>query len=176
MARRFSRPRGRLGSRRETSWNFITPTATVITGGGSALVVSGNAALLAKRPFTIIRTHIYWSLESDQVVATENYQAAIGMAVVSDQASAIGVTAVPTPITDQGSDLFYLHSWGSGSFLFQSAIGVEAQFKGYEEHIDSKAMRKMNDDQDLVLTVEATIALSDGVSIFVAGRFLIKES
>jgi len=39
-------------------------------------------------------------VRSDQFVATEGYEIAIGMAVVSDQALAIGVTAVPTPFTD----------------------------------------------------------------------------
>ena len=172
MAHRVRRFAGRT-ERRKTSWFNYAPTVTTVTGGGAGLVFTLNAAALALRPFTVVRTHLYWALQSDQLVATEDQIAAVGMAVVSDQAAAIGITAVPTPITDLGSDLWFLHAMGNASYEFQSAIGTNPNFAAFHQNIDSKAMRKVDIGQDLAVVVEAP-AISDGVSILLMGRQLVK--
>jgi len=66
---------------------------------------------LALRPFTVIRSYVSILVVSDQAAAIEKQLGAIGIVVVSEQAFAIGVTAIPTPITDAGSDLFLLHNF-----------------------------------------------------------------
>ncbi len=81
---------------RETLWVGITESVTTLASANSAFLInSGNAALLALRPFTIVRTLGYFATRSDQTGASENYDAALGISVVSDQALAIGITAVP---------------------------------------------------------------------------------
>ena len=80
-----------------------------LTASGGTILGSLNATALALRPFTIVRQHYFLMLRSDQAAAAERQFGAFGCVVVSDQAEAVGVTAIPTPITDAGSDLWMLH-------------------------------------------------------------------
>ncbi len=175
MPRQFTRGRGRLGApRRETSWLVITPNTTTVTGAGGTIHNSLTTAEKAKRPFTVIRTHLFYAIETDQIAATEDFGGAIGMAVVSDQAEAIGVTAVPTPVADAESDLWFLHEWFAGNILFGSAIGFDTFQR--QSRIDSKAMRKVNDGEDIVVVSELSTGLgAGGFGLHLAGRLLIKE-
>ncbi len=146
-----------------------------VAASGAVLVASLSVAEKARRPFTIVRTHLTYQIESDQSVALEDYGVAVGMCVVSDQAAAIGVTAVPTPVTDLASDLWYLHQITFGTFVFASAVGfVERAGPESNQHVDSKAMRKVNDDQDVLLVAEGT-GIGSGMILRVAGRLLVKE-
>jgi len=168
MALRHSRVVTR-GQRRETSWVGLGPTVTTVTGEGGTIIASANAALLAKRPFTIIRLHLALFARSDQEAATEQFGGAVGVAVVSDQAVAIGVTAVPTPVTDDSSDLWMLHRWYMG-LQGSTTTNAPASFI-----IDSKAMRKVNDDQDIIVVHELSSTIGEGQVFTMAGRMLIKE-
>ena len=96
------------------------------------------------------------------------------MAVVSDQAEAIGVTAVPTPITDMASDLWFVHQLLYNEFTFADATGFED--RGQEQYvIDSKAMRKVEDGEDVVVVGEsASGAGTGGFVMAVGGRVLVK--
>ena len=170
MARKFHRA-GK--ARRESMWIGITESNTVITiANGAVLVNLASAALLALRPFTIVRTHIQWFLQSDNTGALEEYQTAFGIAVVSEQSSGIGITAIPTPFTDLGSDLWFLHHSNASQFTFVTGAGFDAAL-GLSMHIDSKAMRKVNDDQDVVFVLENS-SLSNGTRSLTSGRMLIK--
>ena len=107
MARRqFARGAAAISQKRLTSWFQFQPIRVTGAAGGT-IMFSLNAAALALRPFTIVRSRFEVGIISDQTAATEDQLGAIGMAVVSDQAVAVGVTAVPTPITDMGSDLWF---------------------------------------------------------------------
>ena len=174
MARKqFSRGRGRLGSERQTSWFPIDITSTTVSSLGSILN-SLTAAEQAKRPFTVVRTHLHYEMTSDQTAASENQIAGLGLAVVSDQASGIGNTAVPTPLADLGSDLWFVHELMFGDFLFGDATGF-IDPSGVRGRIDSKAMRKVNDDEDIVVVAEADTILGFGLILRVGGRILVKE-
>ena len=160
-------------SRRETEWfqGGLSQT-TIAAGSTAALIGSLNAAGLAARPFTVIRTRGLITLNSDQAAVSEDQEIGYGHAVVLDQASAIGVTAVPTPLTDQASDLFYVYELLMTNFRFLSSIGFE-QNGQLTRYFDSKAMRKVNGDQDIVITAE-TSATSEGCVVVDSFRFLVK--
>jgi len=160
-----------VGKRCETTWFQIGLVQSSNAGTGSLLLSSFNAAALAKRPFTVVRVHLTVQVRTDNI-ASETQIAAIGMAVVSDQAAAAGITAVPTPITELASDLFFLHRiiMGHNAFSTAAAFSIPG---GTVVDIDSKAMRKVNDDQDVIMTAEGG---ADGFVIDVMGRMLIKES
>jgi len=158
--------------RRESMWLTIAASRTNLGAGVSALTAQLNAAALALRPFTVVRTRGFIFVRSDQIAATEDYGAAMGHAVVSSQAAAIGVTAVPTPVTDRGSDLFFVYEEGHGEIAFSTAAGFREI--GHYAPFDSKAMRKVNDDQTIIIVVENTAESTDAVSITEGGRFLIK--
>ena len=174
------RIRGRSGfiqrggrSVRETRWLDIPPTFTALGAAGTAAILASlTAAELALRPFTVVRTRGILAVESDQSAATEIYHASYGLAVVSEQAFAIGVTAVPTPGTDRASDLWFVYEDVMGLFTFKSGVGFEEPSSAIK-YFDSKAMRKVEDGQDLVVVTEANTN-SNGLQIRNAGRILIK--
>ncbi len=156
---------------RATIWGETPTTTVTISAGGVAVLAFALAAGgLAIRPFTVIRHRLFWYVRSDVLTGGEVYGGAIGGCVVSSQASAIGVTAVPTPITDQGSDLFYMYEQQFGRFG-----GTAVEEVGARKEIDSRAMRKVNEDEDMIITME-TGASTESLSMIsvIGGRFLVK--
>ena len=157
--------------KRLTQWIGLGLAADAVDNS-SVLSAKLNATALALRPFTVIRTHIEILQQTDQSTASEDMGAAFGMCVVSESASGAGVASVPTPITDADSDLFFVHQWMIASFLLKTAVGV-ADPSGTRYTIDSKAMRKVNNDQDVIIVVEGDSS-GEGMVINSAGRMLIK--
>jgi hypothetical protein len=91
--------------------------------------------------------------------------------VVSDEAFAVGVTAVPTPDTDNNSDLFYVMELVMGSVNFVSGVGFSER---QSQHVfDSKAMRKVEDGQTPIAVAEASV-ISSGLTLRSYSRSLIK--
>jgi len=172
MTHRMVRTRRGGIVRRETEWLDIQlGEDTVASTGSAVLSASLGAQGLALRPFTVIRTILDVRVESNQAAASERQIAAIGLAVVSDQAVAIGITAVPTPITDLGSDLWFLHRSLMNGFVFGDATGFISSV-GQVFHEDSRAARKVNGDQDVILVVENGLATGSVISSI--GRMLVK--
>ena len=153
--------------RRKMLWLFLDQNTTQLTGVSSALIASLNAAALALRPFTIVRTHITFFQESDQAAAIEQQFSAFGMTIVSDQAVAAGVASIPTPGTDQASDWF-IHSWQ----MTEAQTLTDRTTPSVQFQIDSKAMRKVDSGQDLAIMMENVVAA--GVRLTAAGRILVK--
>ena len=158
--------------RRETQWQGVQETNTILASASSAVLInSPSATLLALRPFTVVRTRGFLHVASDQVAASELYHGALGCCVVSDQAVAIGVTAVPTPITDRQSDLWFTYEELGGQFVFGSATSFMEQ--GVFRTYDSKAMRKVDEGDQPIFVIESS-TLGGGVEVLHAGRQLIK--
>jgi len=165
--------RGVRSARRETEWIGITWTGNALTSLGGTLFSSFNAAALALRPFTVVRLHLDVFLRSDQTASTEDFFGAIGVAIVSDQAVAVGVSAVPTPITDTSSDLWFVHQMIAGGIM-AGGTPVEGNIRSLRYEIDSKAMRKVNGDQDLVVVGEVDTGAGNGMFVAIGGRLLVK--
>ena len=159
--------------RRETIW-LSSPYVTNTIAAASTAVLTGslNAGALLLRPFTVVRVRGFMHVRSDQLASSESFGASLGYAVVSDQAAAIGVTAVPTPEADRDSDLFFVYESLFGRFGFADATGL-APGIGIHKDIDSKAMRKVDVGQDIVITAETPSVVSSGVITDLA-RILIK--
>jgi len=157
---------------RESLWFAIASTDTQLASANTAALFTGlTATLLALRPFTVVRTRGYIHVRSDQITTSEIFQGSMGAAVVSDQALAIGVTAVPTPETDKGSDLWFVFETLAGAMSVSSAIGIWEQQIGRE--FDSRAMRKVEEGEDIAFSVESS-AISAGLQWMKSGRMLIK--
>ena len=159
----------RSGPRRLTSWLSLQPVTATMTGIGGTIFFVLTAGEKALRPFTIVRTYLAIHVRSDQTAAGEDQFGAVGVAVVSDQSSVVGVTAVPTPATDAGSELWLAHKWfmAAGSSVNDGRVGSFFE-------LDSKAMRKVEDGQDLLVIGEFD-TLGDGFFLTIAGRILIKN-
>ncbi len=173
MARRAFRPgAAAISRRRETTWLDLIPTqATLPSAGSASLLFTLSTLELAMRPFTVVRTHLEIALFSDQAAAIEVQRAGVGIAVVSDQAVGIGITAIPTPITDMESNLWFLHQL---IYADESAL-TDRTRPEKTMSIDSKAMRKVEIGDDLVVVVESVVTISSGSIFVVGGRILIKN-
>ena len=173
MPRRFNTTRSFRRTRRESLWIGVVPSRSTLASAGSAVLShSLNAVALALRPFTVVRSRLLFWVSSDQVAADEFVWASLGMAVVSSQALAIGITAVPTPDTDRASDLWMVYE----DIGFNFVVGGTADSVGVasvQKYVDSKAMRKVEDGQDLAIVEEAAVG-SQGVTVNVGGRLLVK--
>ncbi len=91
--------------------------------------------------------------------------------VVSDQASAAGVGSVPTPVTESDAD-FFLYEPLMAAFTFADATGIDAD-SGTVTQFDSKAMRKVGINEDVVLVVENEHS-TQGAAVTIIGRMLLK--
>jgi len=171
--REFRRGAAAVHQRRLTQWLDVMPTRTSVSAAGSIILNSLTVAEKALRPFTVVRTRLLMSIVSDQTGLTETQYAAVGLAVVSDQAEAIGITAVPTPVTDLASDLWFLHQFLTNETVFSSAVGFSDD-GAHQYQVDSKAMRKVQDGEDLVVVAEGSSIGTGGFILTVAGRLLIK--
>ncbi len=160
-------------SRRQTLWIKIIETSTQLSAAGSVVLFGGfSAAVLALRPFTIVRTRILHHVRSDQSAADEDYVAAVGMAIVTDQALAAGVASVPTPMLEADSDAWFLWNAIAGHFEFETNAGYRDT--GHLENVDSKAMRKVEDGFDIAIAIENGASPFLGTQTILTGRMLIK--
>ncbi len=159
-------------SRRQTFWLPIAATDSTLAAASTAALFTGfGAATLALRPFTIVRTRGLMSVRSDQQAASEVAHAFLAASIVSDEALAIGVTAVPTPADNPGAN-FFLYEQAMGIIRVVSAIGI-TEPTVQSTVFDSKAMRKVEEGQDIAMVIE-TSSVADAASVFKAGRILIK--
>ena len=157
-------------SNRIPVWFTSRLDETAAGGGGSTLLSVLNAAALALRPFTIIRTRLWIHIHSDQAAAGEVAQGAYGKIVVQEEAVDAGVGSVPTPISEADAS-FFVYEPFVNEFTFVSAVGFQER-GGTNIVVDSKAMRKVGISEDLVSVIE--LATAPGVLISIEGRILVK--
>jgi len=158
MAGRF---RGRRtvprGPRRSKVWsgastalqNLAPATASTI-----AIFTEGQIENLGKP--TLARVRGTWLAYEDVSVGIEPalMEVALGITVVSTKAFTIGVTALPTPITNPEWPWLYWDSMYIGSENVDSV-----PFPAINRVVDSKAMRKLPPGSTLIAVFEAGAAL-----------------
>ena len=165
--RRFGGPRV-IGHKRETNWISLTgdPDNALSVGNNAAALLASIASAEGLGPVTIVRVRGHVGL-----LGTEPTSALIGVGicVVSDQAADLGITAIPHPVTDENWDGWL---WRDTRY-FGSGMRNEVD----DFPIDSKAMRKLDDDQALVTVAEVVSINVGGGAVIVAinGRVLFKH-
>ena len=175
MARRS--PTGRFpalrqGRRREMQWVSFAPQRTAFTSNQVTVLGVLNAAALAARPFTLIRTRGWLRIGTDQSANTEAQFCTYGHIVVKETATTAGVASIPTPITEATAD-WHVFEMITAGVLVSSATSV-LEF-GFQRGFDSKSMRKVGDDDDIAIVAEApATGISEGFQLVDAGRVLIK--
>jgi len=172
-------------ARRRGSSRFIRPSPktkmwigggvglTVITASSEVAVAALSAGALLLRPFTILRTRLLIAFGSDQAAAGESPEGTYGEIVVTDSAAAIGTTAIPDPSSTDGNPEadWYVVQECVSRFDFLSSVGFQSN--GIQQYIvDSKAMRKVGPDDDVVSKFSETGGF--GARLWVRGRQLIQ--
>ena len=156
MARSRGSFPARRATRNPTDWIIGPDTNTLstmqLTAAGKLLSV-GIAPTIGK--LTVIRTRGDWHLEVLRTQgASEGVLLAMGIAVFTSDAFAIGPTAVPGPITDMEWNGWLWHQFvsvDSTGAASQVALDNDTFFHG---QIDSKAMRKIDETQVMALCFE----------------------
>ena len=177
MARNFQRSAVRSGPRRQTLWGGSVPqtSQTSLAAATKQLFATFSVTTLETFtgvPATMIRNRGVLSIQSDQEAGDEAVHGAIGMAIVQGQAAAAGVASIPGPVTDSDWDgwalwMPFVHSL---SFLTAASANQPAQSVF---HYDSKAMRKINDNEAVVFVIENENA-AFGLLFNWVGRTLFK--
>ncbi len=165
---RFVRP-----APRTKMWIGAGVGFTAIVASSVQLIGSLSAGALLLRPFTIIRTRLLLGYESDQQAASEDSRGSYGIIVVTDSASAIGATAVPDPsvVTGNPEADWHVSQPVMQARKFSSAVGIWDSLI-HQYVIDSKAMRKVGPDDDIVSMFSEDGG--NGSNLFTQGRVLIQ--
>ena len=172
MARRHSRGFVRPQPRTKI-WIGAGVGQQTIVASSVQLLASLSAGALLLRPFTILRTHMLIAFSSDQAAVTEVPQGTFARIVVTETASAVGATAVPDPSNIDGDPDagWFLSKDVFVKFQFLDATGFEGDSSTQYE-VDSKAMRKVGPDDDVVSMFSETAG--QGAQIVTRGRMLIQ--
>ena len=170
MARRsrFVRPPPRT-----KMWIGSGVGSTTVTGAVDALISSLLAGALALRPFTILRTRMHLQYTTDQKAADEFPIGSYGELVVTETAAAVGISAIPSPSGISGDPEADWYVWQalSTAIIFGSGVAFDAN-AGSHFDIDSKAMRKVGPDDDVVAVYSNEGAA--GIRLVTNGRQLIQ--
>ena len=172
MARRHTRGFVRPAPRTKM-WIGAGVGQQTIVASSIQLLSMLSAGALALRPFTILRTHMLIGFSSDQAAVTEVPQGTYARIVVTDSASGVGATAIPDPSSIDGNPEADWHVVQEcfAKFEFLTAVGFNG-VSSYTYFVDSKAMRKVGPDDDLVGMFSETAG--QGAQIVTRGRVLIQ--
>jgi len=146
MARRTVVSRGR-GVRRRTHWVEALGAVADLTATGSTLLFT---SAVGHEGETIVRVRGLFTAVLEVAGVGDGFFGAFGMAIVTTAAATAGVASIPTPLTEGGWDGWLLHRY------FDVARSVQAGGPGEYTRLelDSKAMRKANEDESLVGVLE----------------------
>ena len=152
----------RTGSgRRQTSWSIGGfESGITVTVAGSRLISTNTQAIVDG--LTLVRTHgeILAKLDTCQNAGDGFPRNAYGLCVVSENAAGVGVTAVPSPLTDIDWDgwiahrMFSLRSTAASGAAASALDGYGGLATAIRMEIDSKAMRKYKLSDVLVSVFE----------------------
>ncbi len=173
MANRSRGFRNQRGPQRQVTWIGPADQAFISIPSTTKVIVASfdaNSAGLPKP--TVVRTRGVVSVRADiPLAADQSFVGAFGVAIVSDRAFAAGAASIPGPFDDAGWDGWFV--WGSfgDTYEFSDATGILSVSK--DHIVDSKAMRKVTDDETIVFMAESQ---SGAFDINMPLRMLLKLS
>ena len=147
-------------SRRTVTWGAgPNAIAQAVSSDGKAL--STNGVILtgeAKATIIRIRGHCHLTMGTLNAIGA-GFRGAIGLGVVTDDAFVAGAASVPGPLTDSDWDGWMYHQYFDVRAVTASvADGVNALSVSQRWDIDTKAMRKLSDNQVLAMVIDVVEA------------------
>ncbi len=164
------------GSGRLTEWAAVTSGAAFTVPGVSVILFASfsQATLAALGNLTLVRIRglIHWGTDLGASIGIEKPFGAFGIAVVKEAARAVGVSALPLPFTDASDDMWLAHQFlGATGGLVGGGEGGGGWVDQYID-MDSKAMRKIEDGDAIVMIFENGSIAAVGARVNFNGRFL----
>ena len=156
MARQRSGFRGGARKRKST-WVAPADQAYVsVAAGGATLLSSFDISLAANSAAigsTIVRTRGQVSIRPASFLADVDIVGAFGVGVVSSQALAVGITAVPEPFDEADWDGWMV--WRSFSYRLEFADATGVRMLSWDFEVDSKAMRKLGEGDAFIQVAQS---------------------
>jgi len=159
-------------NRRRTGWEIGPGESAASTFTGTTSVILGSGAQALQDGLTIVRVRGNFQAFLTAGAAGDGFHCALGMAIVSVDAFAIGVTAVPNPIADM--------DWGGWLYHRFYDVHCPVTFVGRETptsiqfQVDSKAMRKIGVNEVLFMGLEMVEIGTSSMTTFFESRILLK--
>ena len=163
------------GVRRETAWT-IGPQEVDGSHSSTSTSLWSGTVVPAIDGLTIIRIRGFVrALLQTATAAGDGFFGAFGIGIATDAAIAVGVTAVPTPLTEEQWDGWLWHSYFDvRSVTATIADGVNAAGATVAFEIDSKAMRKFPTNMTLYGATEVVESGTALVELQGQTRMLVK--
>ena len=163
-------------TRRRVGWEEGTGgTGSETVGASSSIIVGSSLAVLADG-FTLVRMRGHISAFLTAVTgAGDGFTGAFGIGLATTAAIAVGVSAVPTPITEQDWDgwLYWTPFWCRG-VKASSTDGANAVSGAFRQEIDSKSMRKVGESMSFYAAFEVVETGSAVMEFMHDSRMLFK--
>jgi len=153
-------------SRPNRDWAGVSSTGFTAVAASTKVLLGSFTLANPGIDETILRSVGTIAVESDQGAAVEDQIGAFGMVKVTDTAFAIGITAIPSPITDIADDGWFLYVPFAMSGV-QGSVPIGALTKDF----DSRAKRVLEDGTTIAIVAENASA-SHGFSIAMVMRVL----
>ena len=176
MARQFRGRGGLQAPKRQIANDGVDAiNATLLTMGAANIQSIGLGSLELTVPAaTLVRTRGSFSVRWRVSGASNNRgNGAFGMIVASNEAVGVGLSALPSPLTEIENDWFVYVPFT----LIKSATAVEVNDLATVQHIpfDSRGMRKLKLGESLVGVVEFTqVNGTTGSLLDVAAQFRVQ--
>jgi len=166
--------RGR-SPRRLTDWTFGPEEVDrTVTANGQQLWSAGTENVGDRVTLVRLRGLLSLTLLTADA-AGSGFFGACGVALVTAQAFAVGATAVPGPLSEVDWDGWLWHSfWDLRTVTATRADGVNSSGAAMRIEIDSKAMRKWEENMVLIGVNEAVESINAVVEIQARTRALVK--
>ncbi len=175
MARRLSNFRVqplRQGQRRQTIWvaSADSTGTTALPANATVLDQSFDPETFGLGPVTIVRTRGLLTVQSDQVAASEFPFGAMGFGVAEAAAVAAGIASLPTPITEEDWDGWFVYESFAAPLLLATAVGM---LRAEQFAFGSKAQRKVVPGSVIFINLESASSTA-GLLYTLKFRMLLK--
>jgi len=179
--RLLRRGRSGTGPRRQTFWETVnTTTFQTLTEGGTIAVVNTvvTEAELDNVPnptLVRVRGNVFQRLGGASTGVSDAVLIAHAIMVVDAKQLAIGITAMPLPLSDNSEDFLW---FGSAFVANPGTTNFGSALDAVNIEVDSKAMRKITLNQVLVMVTEMSQqggAGGEDVDFGFQMRFLFKR-
>ena len=181
MARTRGFSRVRPSNRRQTAWSAGPGglPSTLLTDNDSQVVGLGAEAQLEGLTLVRIRGSLQAYLVDDFSSTQEGLHCAFGLVVVTAEAFAVGISAIPKPLTDSFFDGWLYHRFFD-LHAGKNIVGTEPninQLNVVQFEVDSKAMRKTPAATVIAAVVESQLTgISSSARVIFDSRALAKLS
>ena len=184
MRRGFSRGAFRSPARK-TSWELGPGGGAQQASSASEAIIVGAGVVAVEDGMTLVRLRgeLLLYLRGAATIAG-GFRGAFGIGIVEANAFGIGVTAVPTPITEEAWDGWLYHRYWNlftpGARVTSNAADEENQGSAgasvLRVEVDSKAMRKLKTEDVIFAAIEHTEEGTCDLRVNFNSRTLVKLS